>query len=131
MYYIDSYIKQNISNPEWSKIYTTQSNLVGINQEINLTFSNLSVSIIFISGFITNFLIAAPGAFIITDAFNNIVGFNNLLGGGLAGNTFYYIIDGQTLLLRCNNVNVQFGIFYQLVYDRKEKVLQPTAMSAK
>tara|TARA_R110000868_G_scaffold271771_1_gene531108 strand:+ start:873 stop:1268 length:396 start_codon:yes stop_codon:yes gene_type:complete len=128
--YLNSYVTQNVANPEWSKFFVAKSAVVGVNQEINLTFPNLSVALIYTSGFVVNNLVAAP-VWILTDIFNTQIAASNGLGGGFAGNTFNYYTDGETLFFRLNNANVEFFMFYQLIYDRKEKVQQPTSSSGR
>ena len=129
--YLNSYVTQNVANPEWSKFFVAQSAVVGVNQEINLTFANLSVAMIFISSVTLNILVNPTPPFTITDIYNNqVINFSGF-SGAFAGNSFFYFVDGETMFFRLNNVNVQFGMFYQLIYDRKEKVQQPTSSSGR
>ncbi len=131
MLFLDSYIKQNVANPEWSKIYVIESAAGGLGQLANASFDGLSVALIFISNIIISPLVTPTPAFTITDNFNiNVINFFGF-GAANVGNNFYYFIDGNQIRFNCNNANVPFALYYQLIYDRKEKVQQPTSSSAR
>ena len=122
MLFLDSYIKQTVSSAEWSKIFVAESVVVGAQQVINQTFSNQSVAVIFISNLLIVPQVAPIPAFSIIDNFGIRIAETAGAGGGNLSSNFFYFVDGDTLNFTSNSNQVKFYLYYQLVYDRKEKV---------
>ena len=121
MFFAKSYIEQKISNPFYSEFLYLHSVAGGLGQQINVTFENENVELIFITNLYLDSAVSPVPAFIISDQFNNpVIDFQGVAGANSQG-TFLMFNQGETLLIQSNNANLGFGIQFQKVYSSAKK----------